>query len=100
MVATRDPQEQGIYLVSFFLVSLLSLHVPLFQTDSPSPLSKWEEEEESFDMRIVREGGGLDDKGNLRNRHSRTPRAPHAYIGAATAIHLIVLSHYNVYTPS
>jgi len=38
---------------------MFSLHVSRFQTVSPAPLSTFEEEEESFDMRIIRVGGGL-----------------------------------------
>ena len=41
---------------------MLSLHVSRFQTVSPSPLSKREEEEESFNRRIVQVGGGLSDQ--------------------------------------
>jgi len=55
VVATRDPQEQAIL---FPRIAVLS---PRLSTVSPSPRSKWEEKEESFDMRIIRVGGGLTD---------------------------------------
>jgi len=55
----RDSRPPRTGYLSSLLVSLFSLHVSRFQTVSPSPLSKWEEEEELFDMRIVRVGDGL-----------------------------------------
>jgi len=55
----RDSRTSRTGYLSSFLVSLFFLHAFRFQTVSPSPLRKLEEEEESFDMRIVRVGGGV-----------------------------------------
>jgi hypothetical protein len=64
----RDLRPPRTWHVSSFLISLFSLHVSRFQTVSPSPLSRWEEEEESFDMRIVRVGGGSSPLNRIRSR--------------------------------
>jgi len=61
---------------------MFSLHVSRFQTVSPAPLSTFEEEEESFDMRIIRVGlqvayasqsGKTNELRNFSQSLSRTP---------------------------
>ena len=56
---SRDSRPPRTGCLSSFLVCLFSLHVSRFQTVCPSTLRKWEEEQESFDISLVRVEGGL-----------------------------------------
>ena len=57
VVTTRDPQEQGVS-INFPSIPVLSPRLS-FPDCLTFPMSKWEEEEESFDMRIVQLGCDL-----------------------------------------